>query len=131
MTATTTSRRRVRACAVGGAVLAAVLIWLTAALLGIELKVDMRSGQPPMVIGLPLIVGFSLAFSLLGWGFLALLERFTGRARTIWTVVAVLVLLASFIPITSGEATGSAKTVLALMHIAIAAVLIALLRRDK
>jgi Family of unknown function (DUF6069) len=122
---------RTRTLAVGGAVLAAVLLGLAAAALDVELKVDMHNGQPPMVIGLPLIAAFSLTFSLLGWGALALLERFTERAGTVWTWLAVLMLLVSFAPIFSAEAAPSTKTVLTLMHIAVAAVLIPLLRRGK
>ncbi|MDF2706506.1 MAG: hypothetical protein K0R62_2158 [Nonomuraea muscovyensis] len=123
------ARRRTRVLAVGGAVLAAVLLGLAAAVLGIELRVDMRNGQPPMVIGLPLVAGFALAFALLGWGALAVLERFSERAATIWTWLAVIVLLASFVPILSAEATAGARTVLAAMHLAVAAVLVPLLRR--
>lgn len=124
-------RRRTRVLAVGGAVLAAVLLGLAAAVLGIELRMDMRNGQPPMVVGLPLVAGFSLAFALLGWGVLAVLERFSERAATIWTWLAVIVLLVSFVPILSAEATAGARTVLAAMHLAVAAVLIPLLRRRR
>ncbi|MEU8109019.1 DUF6069 family protein [Nonomuraea muscovyensis] len=123
------ARRRTRVLAVGGAVVAAVLVGLAAAVLGIELRVDMRNGQPPMVIGLPLVAGFALAFALLGWGALAVLERFSERAATIWTWLAVIVLLVSFVPILSAEATAGARTVLAAMHLAVAAVLVPLLRR--
>ncbi|MBB6346650.1 DUF6069 family protein [Nonomuraea muscovyensis] len=123
------ARRRTRVLAVGGAVLAAVLVGLAAAVLGIELRVDMRNGQPPMVIGLPLVAGFALAFALLGWGALAVLERFSERAATIWTWLAVIVLLVSFVPILFAEATAGARTVLAAMHLAVAAVLVPLLRR--
>ncbi|MEV6864597.1 DUF6069 family protein [Streptosporangium subroseum] len=128
---TNTSARRVRALAVGGAVLATSLLWLAAQVLDIDLRVDQPGdGQPPVTVGLPLVIGVTLVLSLLGWGSLAVLERYIRRARTIWTVLAIAVLALSFVPILGVEATSSTKTVLALMHLAVAAVLIPMLRRS-
>lgn len=118
------SRRRGRALTVGAAVLVTSTLWLAARILHIDLRVDMRNGQPPMVVELPLVITFSLVAALLGWATLALLERFTSRGRTIWRLLAAATLLLSFLPIVSVQATTGAKTVLALMHIAVAAVLI-------
>ncbi|MET9342540.1 DUF6069 family protein [Nonomuraea sp. NPDC003804] len=120
--------RRRRALAVGGAVLAPALIGLAALLLGADMRVDMRNGQPPMVVALPLVVAFALVFALLGWAALAIMERLTARAATVWTVLAVIVLLVSFLPIVAAEASGGTKGALALMHLAVAAVLIPGLR---
>jgi hypothetical protein len=79
-------------------------------------------------VGIGLVVGASVIGSLLGWGLLALLERRTARARTVWTVVAVTVLLVSLsLPLIAGT-TVPAKIALAMMHVAIAAVLIPALR---
>jgi hypothetical protein len=125
----TMSRRRTRALAVAGAALATSLLWLAAHTLGIELRVDPRNGQPPGVVSLPFAAGLSLVFSLLGWAVLALLERSTSRARTIWTVLATAVLLLSFAPILLVGATAGTKIVLFLMHISVAGVLIPVLRR--
>lgn len=127
---TGTSARRVRTIAVGGAVLATGLVWLAAHVLDIDLRVDQRNGQPPMIVGLPLVIGSTLALALLGWGALAVLERYIRRARTIWTVIAVAVLMLSFVPILGVEATSGTKSVLSLMHLAVAAVLIPMLRRS-
>jgi hypothetical protein len=70
-----------------------------------------------------------LAGSLAGWGLLALLEKRTTRARTIWTGVAILVLVASLsLPLAAGTTT-STKVALSVMHLAVAAVLISALRR--
>lgn len=115
--------------AVVGAVLAAVLLWLAAVSINLDLEVDMRSGQPPMVIGLPLVIVISLVFSLLGWGSLVLFERLTNRAGSIWTTVAAAVLLLSLLPIVSAEASVGTKAVLTAMHVAVAAVLMAVLPR--
>ena len=113
---------------VGGAVLAATVIWLVSQAADVELKVTL-SGQPPMVIGLPLVVATALTASLAGWGLLAVLERISGRARALWTGSALLALVASFGPLATAEATGAARLTLALMHLAVAAVLIPMLPR--
>ncbi|QNE19731.1 hypothetical protein F1D05_19645 [Kribbella qitaiheensis] len=68
--------------------LATSLLWLIARLLGADLSVDQHNGQGSQAIGLPLIAGFTLVISLLGWGALALLEHYTLRATTIWSVLA-------------------------------------------
>ncbi|GIJ30017.1 hypothetical protein Vqi01_51790 [Micromonospora qiuiae] len=115
---------RVGALTVSGAVLATALLWTTAQVLGIELRVDPRNGRAPGVISLPFTATLTLAVCLLSWGARALLDRLTRRAPIIWTVLAVLVLLASFLPLLIVEATGAAKAILALMHVAVAAVLI-------
>src|SRR3954447_23122950 len=112
------------AVAVGGAVLATALLWTAAQVLGIELRVDPRNGRPPGVISLPFAATLTLAVSAAGWGVRALLDRLVRRASLVWTVLAVLVLLASFLPLFAVEATGATKTILALMHAAVAAVLI-------
>lgn len=127
---TGTSTRRVRAIAVGGAALATSLVWLVAHLLDIDLRVDQRNGQPPTIVSLPLVIGSTLAMALLGWSALVVLERYVRRARTIWTVIAIAVLMLSFVPILGVEATSSTKSVLSLMHLAVAAVLIPMLRRS-
>lgn len=122
-------RRRVRAAAVGAAVLATSLLGLIARMLGVGLRVDQHNGQGPQAIGLPLIAGFTLVISLLGWGALALLEHYTRRATTIWSVLAISVLLLSFAPILLAGATTSTKTTLSLIHLTVAAILIPTLRR--
>ena len=122
------SPTRRRALAVAAAALAPAALWLIARALDVELRVDPRNGQAPGVIGLPTVIGFALPSALLGWAALAVLERYTGRARTVWTALAVTVLLLSFLPLFMVGATGGAKTVLALMHVAVAAVLIPGLR---
>jgi hypothetical protein len=42
-----------------------------------------------------MVAGGRLVAALAGWALLALLERFTARARTIWTAIALLVALLS------------------------------------
>ena len=119
---------RTRALSVGGAVIAAVAVWILAVpLVGLHLIIRFGNGSP-QTIGVDLVVGASLIASLLGWGLLAMLERRSSRARTIWTAVAIAVLLVSLsLPLSAGT-TASTKAVLAVMHVAAAAVLIPGLR---
>jgi hypothetical protein len=118
------TRRRNRALAVVGAVVAAVLVWVVGEpLLGYDMIIK-ADGQEPQDLGASAFVMFSLFFSLLDWALLALLERVTPRARVIWTVVALVFLAASFFPPLTIEASGGTKFALVLAHVAVAAVLI-------
>jgi len=122
---------RTRALSVAGAVLAAAGVWVVAVpLLGAHLLVRFGAGVPETV-GIGLVVGATLVASVCAWGLLALLERRTPRARTIWTGVAGVVLLVSLsLPLTAGIAL-STKATLALMHVTAASVLIPSLRRSS
>jgi Family of unknown function (DUF6069) len=120
---------RNRILGVAGATLAAMAVWaIEVPLLGIRLQTQFGNAAPQSV-GLDLVVLSSLAGSLAGWGLLAILERRFARARTIWTGIAIVVLLASFsLPVSAGTTT-TTKVALAMMHLAVAAVLIPTLRR--
>lgn len=116
--------RRRRATAALAAVLAPAAIWLVAVpLVGVDLQVAQPSGRAPAEITLPLVLVTALAASLAGWGLLALLERLTPRARTIWTATAVA-LVVSFAPLLGPGTPTASRIVLALMHLAVAAILI-------
>ncbi len=103
-------------------------VWVVAVpLLGVHVLVRFGSGASETV-GVDYVIGATLIASLAGWGLLAMLERRTSRARSIWTIVAIVVLLVSLsLPLTFATTTAS-KIVLALMHVAAAAVLIPVLR---
>src|SRR3984893_5175373 len=120
---------RTRLLGVAGATLAAVAVWMIQVpLLGIHLLTRFGNAAPQSV-GIDAVVLSSLAGSLAGWGLLAILERRFARARTIWTGIAIAVLLASFsLPVSAGT-TATTKVALAMMHLAVAAVLIPALRR--
>lgn len=125
---TTTGLRR-GATAVAAAVVTAALLWAVAVpLLAIPLQAQGPPGTPPLTIGLPMVIIGTLVPALAGWGLLALLQRVTARARTVWTVIAVAVLALSMLPVLGATSTG-ALVVLGLMHLAVGAVLIALLTR--
>jgi Family of unknown function (DUF6069) len=119
---------RARGLAVIAAVLAALAVWLvTDPLLGVDLAAPTGPGSEELLSITPVLVaGTSLIIALAGWGLLALLERFTARPRTIWTAIAVLVGLLSLAgPLSTIARTTVANGLsLALMHLAVAAVLI-------
>jgi hypothetical protein len=95
------------------------VVWLIATVAGADLEVTM-DGQPTMRIGLPLV--------LTGWAALSVLRRVTSRAGTVWTVLAGIMLLASFGPVLTVRASTGTTLALAAMHLAVAAVLIPGLR---
>ena len=111
------------------AAVAALLIWLVQGpLTGVDLVV--RNGNATSTVGPVAVVAVALVAGLVGWGLLALLERVTTRARRVWAVVAVVVLLLSFAgPL--GATTIQAKGALAAMHAVVGAILIAGLYRTS
>ncbi|MFF0446249.1 DUF6069 family protein [Streptomyces sp. NPDC004609] len=125
------SVRRGRLGVSGLAVLAPVLVWLVAdPVLGRRLRIT--DGEQTLDIGAVPVVLFALPAALAGWGLLAALERFgVRRARAVWTGVAVAVLALSFLPLTGDGMDGGTRAALALMHLAVAAVLIPGLRRKE
>ncbi|MEO8750605.1 MAG: DUF6069 family protein [Allobranchiibius sp.] len=132
-TAPSHRRLRSRAIAVAAAVLAALLVWAVAVpLLGVQLTVrTIPSSDSMQTIGAGFVLAVSLLASLLGWGLLAVLERRTQRAGTVWTVAAGVVLLVSLAgPLTAAVTPGS-KVSLVLLHLSLAVVLIPLLRRTS
>ncbi|WP_406859174.1 DUF6069 family protein [Streptomyces sp. HUAS MG47] len=106
------------------AVLAPVLVWLvTDPLLGHRLRI--ADGGQTLDIGAVPVAFVALLASLFGWGLLAALERFgVRRARALWTGVAGVVLAVSFLPFIGDGMDGATRVSLALMHLAVAAVLI-------
>jgi uncharacterized protein DUF6069 len=120
---------RNRILGVAGATLAAMAVWtIEVPILGIRLRTQFGNAAPQGV-AIEAVVVSSLAGSLAGWGLLAILERRYARARAIWTGIAIAVLLASFsLPFSAGTTTAT-KVGLAMMHLAVAAVLIPTLRR--
>jgi Family of unknown function (DUF6069) len=120
------TRRTIRAGAVAAATLTNGLLWLAAAALGVDFVLSDSVGT--VVIGLGTTLVATLIFGLLGWGTLAVLERLTVRAATVWTVLASLVAVVSLVPIYLEGATTGTKVALALIHLAVAAVLVPAMR---
>ena len=125
---------RQRVLAVAAAVAVAGLVWVAFELIG---GVDLRVPQPGNTgatddAGIGIVLGSSAIASLAGWGLLAVLEKVTSRARLIWTVVAIVVLVLSLgAPLSAAGLTALNKTALALMHVAVGVTLIPLLRRTS
>ena len=94
--ATRPTRRRVRLLTVLAATVATLLGWVIAVpLAGVELTA--RTGSDVQRVTPVAVAVSTLLAGLAGWALLALLERLTARARTVWTVVAALVLLVSLL----------------------------------
>jgi hypothetical protein len=119
-------RRLVRASAIGSAAVATSAVWAVADALGTRFRLSDSHGS--VVIGLSTVIGFTLICGALGWATLAGLERFSRRARAIWTGLAVSVLVLSLVPIFLEHATAGTQAALVVIHLAVAAVLIPVLR---
>ncbi|MFE5190575.1 DUF6069 family protein [Streptomyces sp. NPDC056628] len=113
-----------RAVVCGAAVAAPVLVWLVCdPLLGHRLRIT--DGDRTLDLGAGPVAFAALLASLAGWALLAALERFgVRRARAVWTGAATAVLAVSFLPLTGDGMDGGTRASLALMHAAVAAVLI-------
>ncbi|WP_433120404.1 DUF6069 family protein [Micromonospora sp. CA-246542] len=121
------SHLRDRAITVAVAALAAVAVWSIATLAGAQLTVDQGTG--PRDVTVLAVVLNSVIAALLGWGLLAVLERFRASARTIWTGIALVVLVLSLVPASLVDASAGTRVALVLMHLVVGAVVIVGLRR--
>jgi hypothetical protein len=115
--------------AVLGATAAAVAIWLVAIAAGADLTVSFGPGQPIQKVTVVNVVVAALVGSLAGWGLLALLRRFTTKARAIWTVIAIIAGLLSLAGPLSTISTAGTKAALIAMHLVVATVTIVVLRQ--
>lgn len=120
------TRRRRRAAGVLGAVALAVLAWLAGSAAGADYVITDRTGTG--VVTLDVAAVFAAGFALLGWGTLALLERLTRYARPAWTTLALAVLVLAEVPVVLVDATTTTAVALTVVHVAVAAVLIPVLR---
>ncbi|MBO2451300.1 hypothetical protein J4573_29700 [Actinomadura barringtoniae] len=120
--------RRARAKAAGVAVAANGAIYLAASALGVDFMLTDSASPEGHHLILPEIAVFSLVFALLGWGSLALLERFTRHAKGIWTALAGTVLALSFAPIFLEQAGAATRVSLIVIHVVVAAALLPMLR---
>ena len=110
---------------------AAVAIWVVATIAGAELTVSFGPGQPIQKVTVINVVVAALVGSLAGWGLLALLRRFATNARAIWTAIAIIFALLSLGGPLSAIASAGTKVSLVAMHLAVATVVIAGLRRTR
>lgn len=122
------ARRRIRAVTVLAAMVAALLGWAVLdSLAGVELTVRTGAGGTVQAVGPAAAMVAALVSGLTGWALLALLERCSAEARSIWTVTPVLVLLVSLLG-TSAATSTAATAGLASLHLLVGGVLIVGLR---
>ena len=119
----TLSARSRRAATVATATLAGLTGWaIVDPLAGIHLAAGSTRH-----IGVPQVIASTLVVGLAAWALLAVLERFAGRARTIWTGIAGVVLALSLTgPL--GAVSISAGIALTCLHLLVGGILIAGLR---
>jgi hypothetical protein len=119
-------------CTAGGALIAALAWTVEVPLLGIDLNFRFGTSHT-QIIAVSQIIGASLAAVLLGWLLLALLERRTPYARTLWTGLALVGLAASLaLPLaaaTTTATTTSAVVGLIVMHLTIGGAVIPAMAR--
>jgi hypothetical protein len=110
------------------AAMLAVVIWLVAKVLGVDLAVHAGDGSRP--VGLVSVIVTVVVVALAGAGLLRVLERRTTNGVRTWTVIAVAVWALSFLgPLTA--MTVGAGLVLASMHLVVGAVVVGGLRRTR
>lgn len=127
-------RRRARVIAVAVAVGAALVLWaVVEVVFGHDLHGPVLDpAAEPIDVGPGLVLVGSLGASLAGWALLAVLERFASRARLLWLVVAVIVLVASLGgPLGGTGAEASDRAALVALHLVVGGVLIPLLYRTS
>lgn len=116
-----------RPFAVVAAAAIAAAIWAVAAhLADVELLVPAGGGDTVELTLAPVLV-VSLAAGLAGWGLAVLLASRVPRPRRVWTWMAGLVLVLSLLPVWLAVEGLASQLVLTVLHLAVAAVLIALL----
>lgn len=128
--ASTAHPTRVRALTVAAALGAAVLGWaLLGPVAGLDLTVTVGDGQQRL--GAAAVIVATLVVGLAGWGLRALLDRLTARARTVWTVIAAIVLAVSLLgPVGSAVGGGTVAALIGL-HLLVGLVLLFGLRATR
>jgi hypothetical protein len=121
--------------AVIAAAVGAALIWLVA-VLAVGVKLQAPIGGPGSTelgdVLLPTVIATALVVSLAGWALLAVLERVLSRGRTVWTVIAAVVLLLSIgAPLGGAGLTTGSRITLLLLHLTVGGVLLTLLPRTS
>jgi len=111
------------------ATLACTLIWLAGGAAGASFVVSFGDEHASMDVTIWAVIGSVLAAAVAGWVLLVVLELFTVRARTVWTVLALTAAAISTLPAFGYEADTETKLSLTFMHVAAAAVIIPLFRR--
>lgn len=124
----TSERRKARLLAVAGAAVASLVLWaLFEFAFGVDLRAPAASAsQATQDVNGGFVFVMAALASLAGWALLAILEKAKpAKARKIWTVVASIVFLLSLSgPMSGTGVSGANRLGLALMHVAVAAIVI-------
>jgi hypothetical protein len=129
---TTTRRWISRAATVVGAVALTTVSFLIARAAGADFTItDPAENAVPYTFQPADIAVVTTFISVLGWVTLAALERWTRQPRKIWSILAVIVVLLSFVPIWVERATTETRIGLVVVHLAVAVGLLPLLRRRQ
>jgi hypothetical protein len=107
-----------RVAILAGTVAAALAMFLL--LRGLAVDLTVRGGPHISAVTVALTALFA---ALVGWAFLAVLERITTRPRRIWYPVALAVFLLSLLGPLGGTGTG-ARLGLAALHLSVAAIVV-------
>lgn len=118
------------AAVLAGAVAAGVLWLLAVPVGGVDLRVT-TPGQQSMEVGPLVVVVAAVIGSGVGWAALELCERFFDRARTLWLVLVVVVLVLTGVNAATAANNGPAAVWLNLMHLAVAVVVVPVLTRTS
>lgn len=122
-------RTRRRALAVVAAVVVTLAVWLVGHLAGADYWITDSQGS--VRIDALVTTQVTVILGLAGWAVLALLERLTRYGTRIWTVLAVLIVALSMLPVALVEATTATRVALVAVHLAVGAVLIPLFVRAR
>jgi hypothetical protein len=112
-----------RAAAVAGATVAALVAWTFIHVVS-DIDLAVHSGGSVTRVGAAAVAATALGVGLAGWALLALLERFTTKARPIWVSIAAAVFLVSLLG-TAGGVNAAAVGGLLALHSVVAATLVA------
>jgi Family of unknown function (DUF6069) len=121
------ARRHRRMLTMAVAVVVPIIVWALASAAGAEFVV-VNPLIGTLEIDWPLLIVSTLPIALASWGVLALLELLTPRARTIWTIIAVVALALSVVPIAFVDTSDSTRVALGIIHVATGLFLIRMLR---
>ncbi|XAS67586.1 DUF6069 family protein [Micrococcaceae bacterium Sec5.7] len=117
---------RRRGLSVAAAAALALIEWIVVVkLAGIPLTIEEMYAGASREVGWAAVIVTAVGSGLAAWLLLAVLERFTAKGPRIWVVTAVAALLLSVSGPLSAASTIGVQVALILMHVSVAAVLIA------
>lgn len=112
-----------RIITVVAATLVTAAVWFVARV-AFDVEVIAKTGASETRVQLPSVIIATVVAGLLGWGLLELLERKASSPGTVWSIVAVVVLVLSMFGGPLGGVTTDAKVTLAVLHVTAGLVMI-------